>query len=66
MWPVSSAATQWEISYSYPLSPRTLLYSGYVQLANQANAAYTFNINDYSTAQGARLNGVVFGIAHFF
>ncbi|HXX86148.1 MAG TPA: porin [Casimicrobiaceae bacterium] len=62
----NSAATQWEISYSYPLSPRTLLYAGYVQLANQANAAYTFNVNDYSTAQGARLNGVVFGIAHFF
>jgi predicted porin len=62
----NSAATQWEISYSYSLSPRTLLYTGYVQLANQPNAFYTFNINDYLTARGARLNGVVFGIAHFF
>jgi predicted porin len=62
----NSAAVQWELSYSYNLSPRTMLYTGYVQLANQANAFYTFNINDYPTAQGARLNGVVFGIAHFF
>ena len=62
----NSAATQWELSYSYPLSPRTLLYAGFVQLSNQANAAYTFNINDYFTAQGARLNGAVFGIAHVF
>ena len=62
-----SAATQWEVSYSYPLSPRTLLYTGYVQIANQANAGYGFNINDYPTvAQGAKLNGIVFGIAHFF
>ena len=62
----NSAATQWELSYSYPLSPRTLLYAGYVQLANQPNAGYTFNINDYATALGARLNGAVFGMAHFF
>ena len=62
----NSAATQWEVSYSYPLSLRTLLYTGFVQLANESNAAYNFNINDYATARGARLNGVVFGIAHFF
>ena len=63
----NSAATQWEISYSYPLSPRTLLYTGYVQIANQANAGYGFNINDYATVlHGARLNGIVFGMAHFF
>jgi hypothetical protein len=43
-----------------------MLYAGYVQLANQANAFYTFNINDYQTASGAKLNGVVFGVAHFF
>jgi predicted porin len=62
----NSAATQWEVTYSYSLSARTMLYAGYVQLANQANAFYTFNINDYQTAQGARLNGLVFGVAHFF
>ena len=63
----NSAATQWEISYSYPLSLRTLLYTGYVQIANQPNAGYGFYINDYpAVPQGARLNGIVFGIAHFF
>src|SRR5438132_874617 len=29
-----SASDQWEISYSYPLSLRTLLYAGYVRLNN--------------------------------
>jgi predicted porin len=62
----NSAATQWEVSYSYNLSPRTMVYAGYVQIANQANANYNFNINEYPAAQGARLNGLVAGIAHFF
>jgi predicted porin len=57
---------QWEISYSYPLSLRTLLYAGYVRISNQANAAYTFNINDYGIATGARPSGVIFGMTHFF
>jgi predicted porin len=61
-----SSAEQWELSYSYPLSLRTVLYAGYVQINNRANAGYTFNINPYSTAPGARLPGVVFGMAHFF
>ena len=62
----SSAATQWEVSYSYNLSSRTMLYAGYVQIANQAKANYNFNINEYPAVQGARLNGVLAGIAHFF
>lgn len=62
----NSAAVQWEVSYSYNVSARTMLYAGYVQIANQANAFYNFNINDYAAAPGARLNGVVAGIVHFF
>jgi predicted porin len=62
----NSAATQWEVSYSFNLSTRTMVYAGYVQVANQANANYNFNINDYPAAPGAHLNGVVVGIAHFF
>jgi len=61
-----SASEQWELSYSYPLSLRTLLYAGFVKLNNRANARYTFNINDYSIAPGARPTGIVFGMAHFF
>jgi predicted porin len=62
----NSAATQWEVSYSYNLSTRTMLYAGYVQIANEAKADYMFNINPYQATQGARLNGAVAGIAHFF
>ncbi|TMH64124.1 MAG: porin, partial [Betaproteobacteria bacterium] len=61
-----SAGEQWELSYSYPLSLRTLLYAGFVKLNNRANARYGFNINDYSTVPGAKPMGIVFGMAHFF
>jgi predicted porin len=61
-----SACDQWEISYSYPLSLRTLLYAGYVRIDNRANASYGFNINDYPTATGSKPAGLVFGMAHFF
>jgi predicted porin len=61
-----SKSTQWEASYSYSLSPRTLLYAGYVKLQNEANARYTFNINAYTIAPGGKPGGLVFGIVHFF
>ena len=61
-----SASQQWELSYSYALSLRTLLYAGYVRLNNRANASYSFNINDYNTAMGGKPTGIVFGMAHFF
>ena len=61
-----SASDQWEISYSYPLSLRTLLYAGYVRLNNRANAGYGFNINEYSTSVGAKPTGYVAGMVHFF
>jgi len=57
---------QWEISYSYSLSLRTLLYAGYVRLNNAANAFYTFNINEYGIATGAKPSGFVLGMTHFF
>jgi predicted porin len=61
-----SSSDQWEISYSYSLSLRTLLYAGYVRINNSANAGYGFNINDYSTVRGARPTGYVLGMVHFF
>ena len=57
---------QYEISYSYSLSPRTLLYTGYVKINNDNNARYTFNINAYPIAPGGKPGGLVFGIVHFF
>jgi predicted porin len=61
-----TGSDQWEVSYSYNLSLRTLIYVGYVQINNRANAAYTFNINDYAIAPGAKPAGFVLGMAHFF
>src|SRR5258707_3133912 len=43
---------QGELSYSYNLSPRTMLYVGYTKLINQCKASYTFNINAYPIAIG--------------
>jgi predicted porin len=56
----------YEATYSYSLSPRTLLYGGYVRIHNDAKAIYTFNINGYSIAPGAKPTGIVLGIVHFF
>jgi predicted porin len=61
-----TGSAQWEISYTYPLSLRTLVYAGYVRINNQANAAYTFNINEYTIAPGAKPSGLAFGLVHFF
>ena len=57
---------QWEATYSYSLSPRTLLYTGYVRINNKANAKYEFNINSYPIAPGGKPSGLVFGMVHFF
>jgi len=61
-----SKSAQWEATYSYSLSPRTLLYTGYVRLNNQANARYQFNINGYPIAPGGKPAGLGFGMVHFF
>jgi predicted porin len=73
-----TASKQWEISYSYSLSPRTLLYAGYVKLQNDCNAKYTFNINAYTintnhafnspdgTSCNGEPSGLLAGMVHFF
>ena len=62
-----TSADQWSISYTYPLSKRTATYAGYHRIANDANAAYNFNINPYSPAStGMKLNGFVIGLIHLF
>jgi len=68
-------AQQWEISYTYPLSKRTLTYVGYNKIVNKNNAAYNFNINPYNPVSttdasyatpGGDPAGLVFGLVHFF
>ena len=57
---------EYTVSYTYPLSKRTLTYAGFVKINNRANASYTFNINPYTTAVGGKPGGAVFGMVHFF
>jgi len=61
-----TASTQYEISYSYSLSKRTIWYAGYTRLQNQSNASYTFAINPYPPAIGGKPEGVIVGLVHFF
>lgn len=69
----ASAADHYEISYTYPLSKRTLTYVGYVRIDNDANSRYTFNINpvNQSVITGGltgpgKPQAFVAGIVHFF
>ncbi|MEO8753112.1 MAG: porin [Casimicrobiaceae bacterium] len=69
-----SRATQYEVSYTYPFSKRTLTYVGYNRINNRNNAAYNFNINPYNptaadssyNTPGGKPGGLVFGLVHFF
>lgn len=68
-----TAVDQYEISYTYPLSKRTLTYVGYVKIDNDTNARYTFNINPVNQsavtgglASEGKPQGLIAGIVHFF
>ena len=67
-----SKSDEFVISYTYPLSKRTLTYVGYVLLNNEDQARYTFNINPVNQAANGGLTtqgkpqGLVGGIVHFF
>ena len=61
-----TGATQWEVSYTYALSKRTLSYVGFVQTRDDANAGYNLNINPYTVVNGANASGLVLGLVHFF
>jgi predicted porin len=63
-----SGATHYVVSYTYALSKRTLAYAGIVQIRNDTNANYNFNINPYpgGVANGSNVSGVALGMVHFF
>jgi predicted porin len=68
-----TSSDEYTISYTYPLSKRTLTYVGYVKIDNDNNARYTFNINplNQSAVTGGLIGqgkpqGLVAGIVHFF
>jgi predicted porin len=62
----NTGAQMYEVSYTYNLSKRTSLYSGYVRLKNDANANYALVQNGLSSDTGASTSGVVAGIRHAF
>jgi predicted porin len=68
-------ANQWSLSYTYPFSKRTLVYTGYNKIANDTKAQYNFNINPYNpisstdsayATPGGKPGGFVMGAVHFF
>ena len=68
-----TASDNYSISYTYPLSKRTLTYVGYTRIDNDTNARYTFNINplNQSAVTGGlssegKPQGIVAGVVHFF
>jgi len=62
----NTSADQWSVSYTYPLSKRTLTYVGYMRINNDANANYSFNINPYAVVNGGNPSGFVGGFVHLF
>lgn len=54
----NTSGQQYEISYTYPLSKRTSVYTGYVAIDNDRNAAYVFNINSRFINNGCNGSGV--------
>ena len=62
-----TGAQDWEISYSYIMSKRTVLYTGYHKIDNDNRAQYNFNINSVNNlAIGGKPGGFVAGMYHSF
>ncbi len=63
-----TGARQWSLSYTYPLSKRTLTYVGYMDLKNDNNAAYNLFGSQPAgvPASGYHPKGFALGIVHFF
>jgi len=63
----NTGATDWEVSYSYDLSKRTRIYTGYHKINNDSNASYNFNINSVNNlSAGGKPGGFVMGMYHNF
>jgi predicted porin len=63
----NTGSQAYSVSYTYPMSKRTLLYTGYTKISNKANASYNFNINPVDNlAIGSKPGGFLLGAVHFF
>ena len=75
-----TGAQQYEVSYTYAMSKRTLSYIGYNIIDNKQNGAYNFGVNQVSGLCGlsapgnvtggcgssAKPQGLIAGLVHFF
>jgi len=70
-----TGANTWQVSYTYPLSKRTLVYGGYIMIDNDSNANYNFGTNSMpglcggngaSCGTAAKPQGLLMGMVHFF
>ncbi|CAB3798660.1 porin [Paraburkholderia caffeinilytica] len=64
-----TGARMFELSYTYYLSKRTSIYTGFVRIINEANATYQLGVNGVkggSTDAGAGVSGFIVGIKHNF
>jgi predicted porin len=61
-----SEADHFTLSYTYPLSKRTITYAGVSYIRNAERGVQTFNINGYSVGSGGDPFGVLAGICHMF
>ncbi|SMG44386.1 porin [Paraburkholderia susongensis] len=64
-----SNAQAWSIRYNYPLSKTTFLYTGFTQIFNQKNAAFTINTASASgtiAGPGKNPRMLMVGINHAF
>jgi predicted porin len=57
----NTGAQQWEVSYTYALSKRTLVYTGYNMISNRSNGAYNFHVNQVGGLCGLSSSGQVPG-----
>jgi predicted porin len=70
-----TGAQTWSVTYTYPLSKRTLLYGGYIMIDNDKNANYNFGNNSIpglcggngaACGDAAKPQGLGMGMVHFF
>ena len=71
-----ASVNQVSVSYTYPLSKRTSIYTGWVLIDNDAAASYNFGVGNYPNATttggagnlaiGGRPQGFMFGMWHNF
>jgi predicted porin len=61
-----TGAYMWTVSYTYPLSKRTLMYAAYVKVSNDDNGIYNFNAGPAGVTTGAAPGGFAMGMVNFF